>query len=272
MKKQYIYQVIPLFMMLFLFSMLNGQNPYQQDLVVPLSNPGQIGKLTTNQHNGGIRIESHKGKDVLVTIISHASEDTNKRPKEVNGLKRIPNTAMNFEITEENNEVHIQGSHRGKIDFIVKVPSNFNLSIQTHHNGNIFVSGVSGEIEVDGHHGGIELENVGGSVIADTHHGTIKVALNTVKNNAPMAFSTYHGDVDITFPSSVNMTSKIKTSKGDIYTDFEMKTKVQMFDREKDDRDGKGVKIGGWLYADIGDGGPEFMFTTYHGDIFIKKG
>ncbi|MEM9887567.1 MAG: hypothetical protein AAF849_16855 [Bacteroidota bacterium] len=55
----------------------------------------------------------------------------------------------------------------------MKVPENFSLTINTHHNGDIKVSKVNGAFELSGHHGSIELQEVKGSAIVDTHHGDV---------------------------------------------------------------------------------------------------
>ena len=266
------YTLICTFFALLMTGGLLAQNEYTQDIAIPLSNPGEKGKLQASLHNGSLTVEGYNGNEVMITVITREKEDNSSKQKSIPGLKRIPNAAMSFEITEDNNKVRVNGGHKGRVDFVVKVPKNFHLSLSTHHNGQIKVSGVTGEIEVDAHHGGIELNQVAGSVIADTHHGAIKVTLNAITSNKPMAFSTYHGNVEVTLPSSVNASTKIKTAKGDVFTDFDLNMRVQKPETSTDNRGRTKVKMGGWLYGDLGKGGPEFMFNTYHGDIIIKKG
>lgn len=248
---------------------LGAQEQFSKDYTIPLSNPNAPGKLKVNLHNGGVSVEGHSGKEVVVTMKTYASEDNGERNKE--GLRRIPNTGVDFEIVEDNNEVEIEGNHRGRTDFIVKVPQNFSLSISTHHNGDVIVRNVSGEIEVDAHHGGMVLENVGGSVVADTHHGEIKVSFKSIKTGAPMAFSTYHGDVDITFPGSTNASAKLKSDRGDIFADFDLKTSTPEPKTKITENGRRKIEVSSWIYANIGSGGPEFMFTTHHGDIILRK-
>ncbi|PHN02807.1 DUF4097 family beta strand repeat-containing protein [Flavilitoribacter nigricans] len=249
---------------------LAAQDQFSKEYSIPLSNPNAPGKLKVDLYNGGITVEGYSGKEVVITMKTYASEEDNERSKE--GLRRIPNTGVEFEIVEDNNEVEIDGNHRGRTDFIVKVPQNFGLSISTHHNGDVVVRNVSGEIEVDAHHGGMELENVSGTVVADTHHGGIKVVFNSVKSGSPMAFSTYHGDVDITFPGNTNASAKMKSDRGDIFADFDLKTATPEPQKMQTTEGGRRkIEISSWIYANIGSGGPEYMFTTHHGDIIIRK-
>ncbi len=244
-----------------------AQSSKEESITVPLSDPGKSGLLIIKNHNGRVNVEGYSGSEVQVIITKnrHRNDHSSKY-----GLKRIPNQSLDVSISEEDNVVRISGRHNKGKDFLIKVPKNFSLSISTHHDGEITVSDVNGEIETKGHHGGITLSNVGGSVVADTHHGAIRVTLNSISHDIPMAFTTYHGDVDITFPSTLNAKVKMKSSKGDIYTDFDMT--IQKPQIKKTEMNGKNeIKLSGWTHGTIGSGGKEFMFATYHGDIIIRK-
>jgi hypothetical protein len=253
-------------------SQLAAQNAFSRDFSIPLSKPNEPGTLKVDLHMGGVTVEGYSGKEVLITMINQTDEEEDEdenRNKE--GLRRIPNSSMDFEIAEENNVVYIRGSHKGRTDFKVKVPRQFSLDLATHHDGEVKVTDVSGEIEVDAHHSGMELVNVGGTVVADTHHGDIKISFASIRSGVPMAFSTYHGDVDVTFPAGTNATIKMKSDKGDIYTDFDMTTNRPEPRMETKSENPRKIEISSWIYSDLGSGGPEFMFTTHHGDIILRK-
>jgi len=248
----------------------SAQDNSLQTFTLPLSDPGSPASIRIDLHSGAIEIEAASVEELEIEMISYETEDDEDRPERIEGLKRIPNTSRNFELKERNNEVYISADRQRRMDFKLRIPQNATLHLDTHHNGDVKVTGISGEIEVDTHHGSIELVDISGAVVADTHHGEIKVTFNAVDANKPMAFSTYHGDVDITFPTGLNASTKIKSERGEIYTDFDMNTSVK---KPTSSSDEKGTQIigGGWLYADIGGGGAEFMFNTHHGDVIIRK-
>jgi len=249
---------------------------------VPLSKPGQIGKLYVDLHNGTIQVQGYAGKEVSVQLVE-VSRKSNKNDWDFDwdnsghgsknskkGLKKISSNYIDLEIEESNNTVYVKGSHNRRSDLVIKVPKSFNLKLKAHHNGDIKVSNVIGDLEITTHHGEIVIEEVGGSVIADTHHGEIRGSMVTVTPNTPMAFSTYHGDVDISFPSSIKCDTKIKTAKGDIYTDFDLELK-SVREEQTSSNGRRQIKIGGWMYGEIGVGGEEFLFNTHHGDVVIRK-
>ena len=240
-----------------------------ESLTVPLSDPSAPGHLQLHTHNGTISIEGYSGNEIQMEVISHDKGDKKDNGSK-KGLRRIPKQSMDVSISEENNRVKINGSNNSRADFKLKIPENFSLQLSSHHNGNISVSNVAGEIEVNSHHGWISLEDISGSVIADTHHGAITVSFVEVDSDAAMAFTTYHGDVDITFPGGVGADLKMKSSKGNVYTDFDFEPVASKLETStKGTR--KEIKLGGWTQGKLGSGGEEMMFKTYHGDILIRK-
>lgn len=253
-------------------SSLFGQGQ-TEEVIVPLTQAGKAGILEVYVHNGKVTIEgSSNSQEVIVKVTSIEGKKDGQKSYP-GGLKRIPNTSMNVQISENDNHVEIRGDHSNRrSDFTIQVPQKFALKIHTHHDGDISVANVSGEMDLNSHHGPISATDVSGAVVANTHHGSIKVDFNQVSPDIPMAFSTYHGDVKINFPSSTSFSGKLKTAKGDILTDFDMNVKRQ--EQPKKSRNGDGhfvVNLGGWVYGDINGGGQEYMFSTHHGDIIIQK-
>jgi DUF4097 and DUF4098 domain-containing protein YvlB len=260
--------------MLFTLMTFAGSMLVAEEVVVPLSNPGAPCIINASLHTGGITVTGYSGKDVIVK----ADVATTKIPKERDekdsqGLRRISAASMGMVVEEEDNVVKIRSSSiHQKINLDIKVPFKSSLYLSCHHNGKILVDNVSGEIEVKNHHGSIDLSDISGHVMANTHHGYIKVRFNKVTPNKAMSFSTYHGNIDITFPASIKASLKMKSERGDIYTDFNIKTRLKATKTEKRSSSGKYVvKIEKGLHGDINGGGPEIFFETYHGNIYIKK-
>jgi len=250
-----------------LCSCLSLQAQNRDPIQIPLTNPGQDGILKVNVHNGAINVSTHNRNEVEI-ILKNIDAENNKKSR--SGLRRIEKQDLDVNISEEDNEVSISRSQNSQLDMDIRVPKNFSVFLSTHHNGDVYVSGTSGEIEVSSHHGEIKMDGVSGSVIANTHHGDIVVSMVDTYNNTPMAFTTYHGDVDITFPADLNGKLKMKSSKGDIYTDFDFKaTKPKVTTTTKGSK--REIKLEGWTYGQIGSGGDELTFKTYHGDVIIRK-
>ena len=106
----------------------------------------------------------------------------------------------------------------------------------------------------------------------DTTNGEVEVLFDEINSDAPMAFSSFNGDVQVTFPSSLKADVKAKSDMGDVYTDFDMAISKNEPLVDKKTSSGKfKVKIEQWVRGTINGGGPEMLFKTFNGDIMIKS-
>jgi DUF4097 and DUF4098 domain-containing protein YvlB len=87
-----------------------------------------------------------------------------------------------------------------------------------------------------------------------------------------MSFSTFNGPIDVTFPVDVKVNVKLKTYRGEIYSDFEMKLGVGIVMERNVTPDGKlRLRADRTLYGAINGGGTEASFQTFNGRIVIRK-
>lgn len=263
-----------------LLTTLFAQEDIVDELSVPLSKPGEPMSLELGLLYGSIHVTGYEGKTVEIEAITRLKEidkdKDNDDKKNRNGMNIIYATSSCLEVEEDNNhvEIDVESIHK-TVDVNIKVPYRASLEISTHHNGQIRVEHITGNLEVENHHGSIYLSDISGSVVANTHHGEIKVIFTKVDSNKPMSFSTYHKDIDITFPSDVKANVKLKSERGQIYSDFKIikDEKAERVIQEKSHReDGKyKVRIEHAYFGLINGGGPEYQFNSYHGDILIRK-
>lgn len=257
-----------------------GQS-FKEKLVVPLSNPGSQGKLEVGIIRGDIKVEAYDGRDVIIEATSRDDENGDcdscdnegERPKGnvPAGMKRISSSSVELSATESDNTVEVEtNSWKKGINLVIRVPKGFDLDVSTVH-GEVSVAGVSGTMEVSAVHGPLTFTDVSGSIICNTVHGDVVANFEKVTADEPMSFVTLHGNVDVTFPSSVKATSKMKSDRGEIFTDFEMTVEKARPEVKSRDNGEYKVSINSWVYGDINGGGPEFTFKNMHGDIIIRE-
>lgn len=241
----------------------------QERVVIPLSNPGEPGQLELGIVRGSISVV---GGDREEVIINYSSGDNYEdSPQQKNGLRRISDNSVGFEVTENDNEVEIGGAPpQSDVNFSISVPRNFSLYLSTVNGGDITVENVSGEMEISNVNGDVTLSNVGGSASVNTVNGDITGSFNSIGDN-PMAFTTVQGDIDITFPANASVTAKMRSEWGEVYTDFEMNIDRSNRESIEADSDVYRVSINNWINGKINGGGPEYMFKTLRGDIYIRK-
>ena len=243
-----------------------------QKLNIPLSNPNSPGHLKVGLLYGSITVNAYSGNEVIVEAKNRSKQPTVQKTKD--GLKKISRSGgSGFSVEEDNNRVTIKsGWNNKKMDFIITVPRNFSLKLSAVNNGNIHVNGVNGEMEISNTNGAITLENIGGSVIADALNKDIIVTFDSIKKDAPMAFTSLNGNLDVTFPGSVQADIKARTDNGNIYTDFEMNQRMTSNVDEKRNSNGVyKVNVDKWVSGQINGGGPEMLFKTLNGNVLIRK-
>jgi len=180
---------------------------------------------------------------------------------------------MEFSVEEYENTIRVESTPFGTVDFEIKVPVNFSLKVSTVNNGFIAVTNVKGAIEVSNVNGKITLKDITGSVSGDTVNGDIIANLLKVTPNTAMAFSSLNGKLDVTFPKSMKANLKLKSDRGEIFTDFNLQSKPQKAKVTKG-KSSKGgvykVKVENWIVGSINGGGPEISFKTFNGDIILR--
>jgi DUF4097 and DUF4098 domain-containing protein YvlB len=88
-----------------------------------------------------------------------------------------------------------------------------------------------------------------------------------------MSFSTFNGDIDVTFPKNAKFNLKMKSDQGEIYSDFKLEMRSTPSPEKKPERkDGKYViKFDKILYGLLNGGGEEVQFKTFNGNIYVRE-
>jgi len=253
-----------------------AQEENREELNIPLSNPGQPGKLECSLVNGSIKVTGYSGNEVHVIAIQPMKKikvEQEVTDSDKAGLKKITSTSFSLSAEEKGNVIEISSdSWKSAINLEIKVPVKFSLDVGTVNHGNITIDNVEGSLEITNVNGNITLTDVSGSVVTNTVNGKVQVTLNRVDTDTPMSFASFNGDVDVTLPGSVKATAKLKSTTGDIYTDFDVDFEKKKVKVDESDKEGVfKVSIDESVYGNLNGGGPEFVFKTYHGDIYLRK-
>jgi DUF4097 and DUF4098 domain-containing protein YvlB len=247
--------------------------PKAQELTVPLSEPGKPFTLEAKLFDGSITLQAYEGKDVLIDI--HTGKDDEKSDdNEGEGMKRIGGGTLDFSAEEHDNAVSIHAPMSSKLEGItIKIPQgSTKIVLGTVENGDIEVKDVSGEIEISNVNGSISATGISGSVVANTVNGEIIVKFKSVDPKAPMAFTSVNGKIDVLFPADIKANVKLKSDRGEMFSDFDIAVDKTQPKVEKNSEDHYySVKIEDWVYGKLNGGGPEMMMKTMMGSIYIRK-
>jgi hypothetical protein len=243
---------------------------------VPLDDPSRPAKIRAHLMMGGIIVRGADVKEVTVETHARSEGEPEERPESSRGMKRLvfPGNS-GLDITEEDNVVNIKtSSWKVPTDLVITVPRRSSLQLKCMNDGDISVEQVEGEIDADDLNGKITLRNVSGSIVAHSLNGEVRATLDRIDPSKPMSFSTMNGDIDVTLPETLKANVRMKTDNGEIYSDFDVKldSGAQPIASESGRKDGKyHLRFDRGLHGTINGGGPEFQFTSFNGQIYIRK-
>ena len=255
---------------IFLFFAGRAQSPEQ--LTVPLSSPGSSYSLNVDLVEGSIKASGYEGKEILITVTGKSRREDGRESQ--GGMKRIsPKNSYDITAKEENNVVTVENNDANRaVEISLKIPKNVKLKLSTVNNGDIEVENVQGEIEINNVNGGIKCTGISGSVVATTVNGNVIATFATIDEKAPMAFTTLNGNVDVTLPANAKSNFKLKSERGEIFTDFDMDIEKNQSRTETQKEAGMyRLKLEDWIIGKINGGGPEMLMKNMNGNIYIRK-
>ncbi len=253
---------------------LRAQTGVKEQLVVPLSEPGKPYKVIVHVLYGSIKVVGYEGKDIVIDVFGDSTQKHREDGETSGGMHRIGGgSGLEISAQENDNTVTVNGGLSKLSGISLKVPSNLvSLKLNAVNDGNITVSNVSGELEINNVNGSITVREASGSVVANTVNGPVVVTFKSIDVKAPMAFSTLNGNVDVTFPADFKATLKLKTDQGGVFTDYEIAVdKSQPQVKKTEENHMYRLNVDSWIYGKINGGGPEMMMKTMTGSIYIRK-
>jgi putative adhesin len=247
--------------------------PAPDRITVPFSDPERPGTLKVNLLDGALTIKGSNRRDVLFVANSQEARDVLRRRQQAEppaGMRRLTQPG-GFGVEERENEMSVSSAFNREIHLAVEVPMRTKLKVSIV-NGGITVDSIDSEIEINTVDGAIKLTNVGGSVVAHAVDGNITATVARVAPQAPMAFTSLNGDIDVTLPAAVKANLRLRSDQGDVFTDFDVQV-IASASANQTQRNGRGVRIdvNRSIYGTVNGGGPDFELRTFDGNIYVRK-
>jgi len=252
----------------------SGSNAPLEQLRVPLSSPGRPGMLIVNHGRGSVSVSGYDGDAVVVRAALSGSSEAEGPDAAAKGLKRITAGETRLSAEESDNTVTVLSNSAAKtIDLEILVPRRFNLKLSVKDNGAVRVSGVAGDMEINNLNGPVELDRLAGSALVNTVDGDLTCRFERIVPGLPLAFTSVYGKIDVTFPAGADLTVKMKTDQGAIFSDFDIATDERKSLSEPSEKaGGRRISLEDWTTGRIGRGGTEVLLKSYEGNIYIRKG
>jgi hypothetical protein len=267
-------------------TMLAAQDPAPspQRTTLPFSDPSRPKSLVVDIPDGSVKITGYDGNDAVIEY-SGRGDGLRRGARQGDvppGMHRLDQPTNTVDATQENNVVRVKGGFWGRLNIEIKVPKQTTLDLKTM-NGSISVEGISGEMTIDAMNGHINVQDASGPVVAHSMNGRIVASVAQISAAKASSFSSMNGSIEVTLPADLKARLKMKTDRGEIYTDFDVK--VESVTGSTTYAQDSGRKTGlpslphvpglphldRTLYGTINGGGPEMQFITYNGRIVIRK-
>jgi hypothetical protein len=188
------------------------------------------------------------------TDLEEADEEPESDDPRAAGLRKITHRATGLEVWGEGNVVTVATrSYEGSFELYIRMPRDAALDIEAHFADSVFVRNIKASVDI-GTNGSARLENVdgeievetsnwiyltdvAGSVVCNTGFGGIEGTVKRLDDDRPISLSAL-GPIDVAIPSNSKATLYLKTSFGEVYTDFDVELQ-----RREDWSDDTGASI-----------------------------
>lgn len=142
------------------------------------------------------------------------------------------------------------------VHYKIKMPATAKLQVDDYKSESR-ISNLKSDLEFETYKGRVDIKNHSGLVDVETYKGDVDVDLVDLKENC--SFETYKGNFNLSLPTSAKFDFDFELGrKGDYSSDFEM-----MMNRYNSDD--------GDLRGEVNGGGPTIYFSTYKGELYLRK-
>jgi Putative adhesin len=244
-------------------------------LTVHLSDPTRPGTVKVNLLNGSISVKSYEGNDIKIEAHSGDAGPLHDEEPPRPGMHHFSVGTTGLTADEQNNEVNVTtDSILRSVEVTLTVPVHTSLSLRTVNGGGITVTGVDGDVDATVVNGPITLTDISGSAVAHTINGRLTATFTRLNESKPVAFSSMNGDIDVTFPPDVKATLNLRSQRGGVFSDFDVKF-LNSSGEATTESPGTGrkyqMRIGGGVSATINGGGDAVQLINFNGNIYIHK-
>jgi DUF4097 and DUF4098 domain-containing protein YvlB len=214
------------------------------------------GRFSISNVNGSITVTGASGNSVEIIAIKKADNQKDLDEIEI----EISHSANEIEVETElgDSDGWFRNSNSGQVRYEIIVPGSTELDSIETVNGDVTVSGVSGNVSAESVNGDLDISDLVGDVSLSTVNGSINAAFAKCEGEQSIKTETVNGRVTISLPESSDVQITADTLNGGINgRDFGLHTD-------------KGF-VGSDLNGKIGSGSARLNIDTVNGSIKIRS-
>jgi len=215
------------------------------------------GRFSISNVNGSITVTGGKGDKVEIIAIKKADSQDDLDEIEIEISHSANEITVETELGESNGWFS-RHSTSGQVTYEIVVPTYSELDSVETVNGDVNISGVSGNVVAESVNGDLDISGLEGDVTLATVNGGVQADFTKCEGQQRVKAETVNGRVTITLPEDANVQVSADTLNGGINgRDFGLETD-------------KGF-VGSDLNGSIGDGSARLNVDTVNGSIKIRN-
>lgn len=215
------------------------------------------GRFSVSNVNGSITITGVSGNDVEIIATKKADDQDDMDKIEIEISQSDDEIIIETEIGKSSGWFSM-GGQSGQVKYEITLPFGTLLDAVDTVNGDVNISGVSGDVVAESVNGAIEVEDLAGDADLSTVNGSIDARFVKLEGQQSVKAETVNGRVSITLPEDANVEVSADTLNGSINgRDFDLVTD-------------KGF-VGSDLNGNIGNGSARLNIDTVNGSIKIRS-
>ncbi|RDX35192.1 hypothetical protein DZA37_00110, partial [Kangiella sp. HD9-110m-PIT-SAG06] len=178
----------------------------------------KYGSINLDNINGNISVSGWDKNEILLeyTVTADDADDLKNIKVEVDHSE----DDFDVEVDIDSGGFMSWGGNSGEVSFELKVPAGATLNSIESVNGNINISGVSGEIKTDTVNGKIVIKNVANDAKFGTVNGNVEVHVDKLSSSSRLKGDSVNGDIEIYLPENDGFELKTDTVNGDLSNEF----------------------------------------------------
>jgi DUF4097 and DUF4098 domain-containing protein YvlB len=178
------------------------------------------GRVELDNINGDVHITSWDQNQVKVDAVKYADSKERLDEAKIDIDARNDALSIRTRYPEHGRDWEWNGHDRAaSVEYTLTVPRTARLDEIKLINGELDVSGVSGEVRASCINGRLEAQNLAGETRLSTINGRLNVRLDQLAGRS-VELNSVNGSVDLTIPSDSNAEVEANTVSGHIENDF----------------------------------------------------
>ncbi len=215
------------------------------------------GRFSISNVNGSITVTGGSGNNVEIVATKKADNQKDLDKIEIEISHSASEIVIETEIGESNGWFSY-GNNSGEVRYEIIVPADTQLDSVETVNGDVTISGVSGEVVAESVNGDLDISDLAGDVRLSTVNGSVNADFFKCDGQQSVKAETVNGRVTITLPENADVEVSADTLNGSINgRDFGLETDEGF--------------VGSDLNGKIGNGSARLNIDTVNGSIKIRQ-